>query len=172
MEGSPLLNRHRRKLVKTQNLTRQAEEAGSETSEGHSKGTNMHATRGIRAHEDEQSWHFWFWVGYIFVELPARRVLMAYYDLKHPKFTHWSMYFRLVMVRSILSDLKRLVESSLTENEENAKFVDSHMGRLAYPMKSYRPYRRTKGDTSEEQTDQKDPRQSSYGDATSHYSGK
>ncbi|KAF5523655.1 hypothetical protein CGCA056_v004233 [Colletotrichum aenigma] len=97
MEGSPLLNRHRRKLVKTQNLTRQAEEAGSETSEGHSKGTNIHASRGIRAHEDEQSWHFWFWVGYLFVELPARRVLMAYYDLKHPKFTYWSMYFRLVM---------------------------------------------------------------------------
>ncbi|EQB54523.1 hypothetical protein CGLO_05628 [Colletotrichum gloeosporioides Cg-14] len=196
MEGSPLLNRHRRKLVKTQNLTRQAEEAGSETSEGHSKGTNMQASRGIRSHEDEQSWHFWFWVGYLFVELPARRVLTAYYDLKHPKFINWGMYFRLVMgilllpiflvsfffqlvlvntfdvARSILRGLKRLLESSLKENDENAKFVDSHMGRLAYPMKRYRPYRRTKGDTTEEPTDPKDTQQSSYGDVTSHYSGK
>ncbi|KAF4847399.1 hypothetical protein CGCSCA4_v005697 [Colletotrichum siamense] len=63
MEGSRLLNRHRRESVKTQNLSRQAEEAGSETSEGHFKGTNMQANRGIRAHEDDQSWHFWFWVG-------------------------------------------------------------------------------------------------------------
>lgn len=30
-------------------------------------------------------WHSWFWLGYVFVELPARRVLQALYAMKHLK---------------------------------------------------------------------------------------
>ncbi|KAK2773198.1 hypothetical protein CKAH01_13616 [Colletotrichum kahawae] len=198
MERSRLLNRHRRASVKTQNLSRQAEEAASETSEGHFKGTNVQANRGIRAHEDDQSWHFWFWVGYVFIELPARRVLMAYYDLKHPRILQGSMYFRMTVgilllpiflvsflfqlvlintfdtVRSILSRvdcLKTTMNSTHGEQDENAKFVENHLDWLAYPMKRYRPYR-SKSDTSEGPSDQKDAQQGSNGDRTSHYSGK
>lgn len=35
----------------------------------------------------DRSWHVWFWIKYVLIELPARRVLLAFYVLRDHKFT-------------------------------------------------------------------------------------
>ncbi|KAK1637300.1 hypothetical protein BDP81DRAFT_406203 [Colletotrichum phormii] len=43
-------------------------------------------------HKTSFSEHLWFWMKYVLIDLPARRVLVAYLDLKPPMRTDWIMY--------------------------------------------------------------------------------
>ncbi|OHE95463.1 hypothetical protein CORC01_09196 [Colletotrichum orchidophilum] len=48
-------------------------------------------------HKISFSGHIWFWVAYIFIDLPARRVLVAYSDLKAPKLKRWITYVHVII---------------------------------------------------------------------------
>ncbi|KAF4812302.1 hypothetical protein CGCSCA5_v009306 [Colletotrichum siamense] len=113
-----------------------------------------------RDQEDGTLRFLWLCARSILFELPARRVLVAYYDLTHPVITQWTMYPRIVVGILLLpvvlvSFLGQLVVCNIfdlvqhiwgklkglegTADRENEEFVQTHLDSFGYYM---RPYRR------------------------------
>ncbi|KAF2108502.1 hypothetical protein BDV96DRAFT_652751 [Lophiotrema nucula] len=77
MRRSALIQSHHEKMRK-----KQEEQAEKETTSLKQLSAETDGTRRRRRPRIESSWHFGFWIAYIFIELPARRVLLAYRALK------------------------------------------------------------------------------------------
>ncbi|KAK1963129.1 hypothetical protein LY78DRAFT_642002 [Colletotrichum sublineola] len=165
MSSSLLVQGHeRRKRARRESRIRRAEEAKVQGKSGkHLTRGAPRASRRIKAHEGEISWHFWFWLTYVFIELPARRVLVAYGHLRDPKVTRWTTYVHVIvgvillpvfivtyffqlllynlndLAHFIWEHVKDYVASYGSNEDQN---LDDHLGWLTYPMDKYRPLKK------------------------------
>lgn len=109
----------------------------------------------------DRSWHVDFWLAYLLVELPARRVMLAYGALKEQPLS-WGVFLRVFLGVTMLPvfilswalrtaaynvvDLIVLLFAILMcpfaiPPLENDEPFDTHMRRLTYPPESHRPLR-------------------------------
>ncbi|KAK7934556.1 Mg2+ transporter zinc transport protein [Apiospora marii] len=103
-------------------------------------------------------WYVWFWLTYVFIEKPARRVSMAYQDMKHQRWTvktgasvvlalfllPYCLFVWLVQVvaYNAMDVMKYKLKSHLPDNPDTSEdLFQGFMASLVSPSDSMRPFK-------------------------------
>ncbi|EXJ89887.1 hypothetical protein A1O3_02954 [Capronia epimyces CBS 606.96] len=128
--------------------------------------------------------HLGFWIAYVLIELPARRILLACYAMRKHKFTRAAvllvvtglLLLPLFVVSCMLQilvynmfDILRLfwgcvVRFFSTPPPEEGDGFEKHMSMLTYPLRPYRPFKESPDHPGDPDLDQNPKPQSQNGE--------